>query len=80
MASIQAKEIPEESRFMTDFWNFRKKFYLPESTDEYWQELVNAADDLSQKYGNKKYYRDLIIACCTDIDKRYREERGRVYE
>lgn len=80
MANIQAKEIPEESRFMTDFWKFRKKFYLPESTIKYWQELVNAADDLSQKYGNKKYYRDLIIACCTDIDKRYRERRGRIYE
>ena len=80
MANIQAKDIPEESRFMTDFWNFRKEFYLPESTIKYWQELVNAADDLSQKYGNKKYYRDLIIACCTDIDKRHREGRGRVYE
>lgn len=80
MASIQAKEIPEESRFMTDFWSFRKKFYLPESTIKYWQELANAADDLSQKYGDKKYYRDLIMACCTDIDKRHRERRGRIYE
>ena len=75
MASVERKDIEQEAEFMSDFWNFRKEFYLPESTDKYWQELVNAADDLSQKYGNKKYYQDLIIACCTDIDKRYRGEK-----
>lgn len=80
MASVERKDIEQEAEFMSDFWKFRKKFYLPESTDDYWQELVNAADDLSQKYGNKKYYQDLIIACCTDIDKRYREGRGRTHE
>lgn len=80
MAEIDSKSREEEHRFILDFWNFRKKFYLPESTGKYWQELVNAADDLSRKYGNKKYYQDLIIACCTDIDKRYREGRGRIYE
>lgn len=80
MASVERKDIEQEAEFMSDFWGFRKKFYIPEKSDEYWQDLVNAADDLSQKYGNKKYYQDLIIACCTDIDKRYREGRGRIYE
>lgn len=80
MAEIDNKAREEEHRFILDFWNFRKQFYTPEDIDDYWQELVNAADDLSQKYENKKYYQDLIISCCTDIDKRYREGRGRTYE
>lgn len=75
MASTQAKEIPEESRFMTDFWNFRKKFYLPESTDEYWESLCNAADDLATKYGYNPYFNNLINVCVNEIDRRYRKEK-----
>ena len=73
MAEVSAKDIPIESQFMTDFWSFRKKYYVPEDRDEYWSELVSAADELYNKYPYP-YFEKMILNCAEDIDKRYKKQ------
>ena len=75
MASVERKDIEQEAQFMSDFWKFRKRFYIPEKSDEYWESLCNAADDLAAKYGYNPYFNNLISVCVNDIDRRYRKEK-----
>lgn len=77
MAGVNARDIPIESRFMTDLWSLRKQFYIPEEPDSFWEKLCNAADDLYNKYPSE-YFEKLIIACVMDIDKRFRSNRRAV--
>lgn len=79
MAGVSAKDIPIESRFMTDLWAFRKRFYVPEEPDSFWEKLCDEADDLYNKYPSE-YFEKLIIACVMDIDKRFRSDRKAVSE
>ena len=70
MAEVNAAEIPEEMKFMADFWSFRKKFYKGEEQDEFWTSLIECSDELSKKY-NSLYLDQLILICVDDIDRRY---------
>ena len=75
MASVERKDIEQEAEFMSDFWKFRKKYYIPEGSDEYWESLCNASDNLAVKYGNNPYFNNLINVCVNEIDRRYRKEK-----
>lgn len=70
---ISGKKIPVESRFMTDFWALRKKYYTPEDQDEFWIALDQDADGLYQKYKKNEYVKKMILALVDDIEKRYRK-------
>lgn len=82
MASVLGKDILEESQFMTEYWRFRKQFYIPEDNDKYWRELVNAADSLMYKYdpelinnpNKKSHYENIVLSCVDEIETRYRKE------
>lgn len=52
---------------------FQKKYYVPEDRDEYWAELVSAADELYNKYPSP-YFEKMILNCAEDIDKRYKKQ------
>lgn len=81
MASVLGKDIPEESQFMTDYWKFRKSFYVPEDNDKYWNDLANAAHNLAIKYdpelernpNKKSYYKNIVLVCVDEIELRYRK-------
>lgn len=71
MASISSNEIPEEYRFMGEFFNLRKKYYTPEDNDEYWEQLILESNELAKKY-NTNYFTELILCMVDDIEKRFR--------
>ncbi len=77
MSEIRNKEREEEHKFILDFWSFRKKFYVPEDNDEYWESLCNDANNLAVKYENNEYFNQLIVCCVNDIEGRYRKEKAR---
>lgn len=58
-----------ESKFMSDFWQFRKAFRDPVDKEEFWENLVNESEKLHQKYNNR-YLDQLILVCVDDIDER----------
>ena len=79
MASVITSEVPEEQRFMSDFWNLRKQFYNGEEQEEFWAELIDHSDELSRKYQNS-YFDQLILVCVDDIDRRYMASIGRPWK
>lgn len=75
MAAVLGKDIPIESQFMTDYWKFRKEFYIPEDNDEYWKQLHGKANSLAEKYGRESYMEDLIRVCVNNLETRYRRAK-----
>lgn len=70
MANVTNKDIPEEFNAFGDFFVFRKKYYNGEDKDDFWMELIDAADELSRKY-KSRFFDQLILVCVDDIDRRY---------
>lgn len=75
MASVTAKEIPEEQKFFTDLWNLRKKYYIPEDNDEYWDSMVNEFTELRVKYEKVSISYKMILIVMDDLEARYKENK-----
>lgn len=75
MASVNTSEIPEEQQFMSDFWNYRKKYYHPEDSEEYWDGVLEDGEALGRKYNNL-YFNNLIICCVDEWERQFRLSRG----
>lgn len=45
MASVTGKDIPLELEFVNVFWQVQKKYFIPESTDEYWESLTETMNE-----------------------------------
>lgn len=68
---IYSEQKSVEQMFMTDYWKFRKKYYNPEDSDDYWREVCAAADELYRQYPGE-YFKEIIMTGINDLDKRYR--------
>ena len=79
MGSVSVEEIPDEQRFFTEFWNFRKKYYIPEDDDDFWNSLINEGDALADKYNNP-FFDQLMLLEFNDVDRRFSEAQGRPWE
>ena len=75
MASVTAKEIPEEQMFFTDLWNLRKKYYTPEDNDDYWSSMVNEFTELRVKYEKVSISYKMILLIIDDLETRYKENK-----
>lgn len=75
MASVTAKEIPEEQMFFTDLWNLRKKYYTPEDNDDYWDSMVNEFTELRDKYDKISISYKIILIVMDDLEMRYKENK-----
>jgi len=69
LAEVSASEIPIEQKFFGDLWNFRKRFYTWEDSPDYWEAIVKASNDLSDKYRND-FFDMMLMACIDDIERR----------
>ena len=75
MASVTAKEIPEEQKFFTELWNLRKKYYTPEDNDDYWSSMVNEFTELRVKYEKVSISYKMILIVMDDLEMRYKENK-----
>ena len=79
MAAVTNKDIPEEYKFFSEYFIFRKKFYTPEISQDYWTDMINAANELMEKYSND-YLNGLVLTCIDDLEHRYARMEGRELE
>ena len=54
--------------------SFRKAYYNPEDSEEFWQSVIDGAEKLHRKYNNR-YLDQLILVCVDDIDERSRANK-----
>lgn len=72
MASVIAKDIPEEQAMFVQIWNTYKKYYVPENQDAYWKEL---SDDLNRIISMYKsdLCKELCLAVAAELDRKYQK-------
>lgn len=62
MSGVNKSDIPETAAFMTDFWAFVKKYWIPEDTDSYWLKQHREASEIAKKYDNDKFCEKMLLA------------------
>lgn len=60
-----------------DVWEFHKKHIdNMQDTDEFWEEVVNEGNILSQKYNECKFIRNLVLGEITEFERICKEARN----
>lgn len=77
MASVSKTDIPEISIFMTDFWNFIKKYFITEQNDTYWEELIHEAAEIGHKYKEDRFVAYQINAYLDYLEEKHRGKKGK---
>lgn len=51
-----------------DVWNFHKKYSDVQTTDKYWDDVINESNELGRKY-NSRFASALIIAVLEELEQ-----------
>ena len=69
-----AKGSSEWMMFM-DYWTLCQKYWEPEESDSYWENLIDATDDFYKKY-NTDFAKSLALSLVNEAErKQKRKER-----
>lgn len=72
MASVTNKDIPEEFAMFGEIFVFRKKYYIPEDSDEYWENVKKDSDVIYVKY-KTDLCKDYLIVTMEDFERRLKQ-------
>jgi len=73
VASVEKKDIPSVSEFMSCFWAMIKMFWIPENSDEYWGGVTDYADKFHKKFNND-FCDEMILSFLDYLDEKFRKE------
>ena len=74
MASVKfAKDSPEWYMFQ-DYWKLCQKFWIPEKSENYWDDTINGIREFMKKYSNITLASGLAIALVDDLENRIKQE------
>ena len=78
MAEKKLDKGTPEWQFFQDFWKFRQKYHDSDGeSDDWYEELVKAGDELVEKYKNtdiENFARKLVLSHMEDIELRERKK------
>ena len=75
MASVKFSKGSEEWQMFIDYWNLCQKHWQVESTDEYWENLIDDCNEFCEKYKDYKLAREIAMAFCNAQEKNLKESR-----
>ena len=62
MAEVKFAKGSEEWQMFMDFWALCQKYWKPEKSDEWWDEVISEIDKFAKKYGSTVFVRGLCMA------------------
>lgn len=68
-----AKGSSEWMMFM-DFWTLCQKYWEPEESDSYWEDLIEATDDFYKKY-NTDFAKSLALSLVNEAERKQKGVR-----
>jgi hypothetical protein len=71
----EKEEFAYEILINKDIMSFRKKFYVPEDAEEFWEELIKDANEIHNKY-NSTFVDQMIMVNVDDIERRWKITTG----
>ena len=75
MASVKFSKGSEEWQMFIDYWNLCQKHWQVESTDEYWENLIDDCNEFCEKYKDYKLARKIALAFCNAQEIFFKEGR-----
>ena len=75
MAEVKFDKGSEEWQMFVEYWQMCQKFWEPEVTEEYWQQLVKAMNDFYEKFKNIPLARKLAVAFGDTQDEKFNINR-----
>jgi len=70
MASCRFGKESEEFSMFADYWNICQKFWVPECSDEYWEDLIAELNEFEKKYCKISLARKLANALLSDLEQK----------
>ena len=61
------EELKQDHNIVQDAWQLLKKYSDVQDEDDYWEQLVNEATGIYEKY-NTKFAKDLMIAVLYELE------------
>ena len=71
-----AKGSSEWMMFM-DYWALCQKYWKPEKTDEWWDEVISEIDKFAKKYGSTVFVRGLCMSLINKLEIEHVSEKER---
>lgn len=65
----------EEFELFGDYFKICKKYWQVESTDEYWEHLIDDCNEFCEKYKDYALAREIARAFCNAQEKNLKESR-----
>lgn len=62
-----AKGSSEWMMFM-DYWALCQKYWVPEKSDEWWDEVIREIDNFAKKYGSTVFVRGLCMSLINKLE------------
>ena len=75
MAEVKFGKGSEEWQMFVDYWNLCQKHWQVESTDEYWENLIDDCNEFCKKYKDYALARQVALAFCNAQEKNLKESR-----
>lgn len=71
MAEVKFDKGSEEWMMFVEYWQMCQKFWKPEDSDKYWQELINAINEFYEKFKHIPLAKKLALAFGDTQDEIY---------
>lgn len=62
MAAVKFNKGSEEWMMFMDYWNICQKYWIPNNSDEYWQELMEDINIFMEKYREIELSKKIALA------------------
>ena len=73
MAGVKKIDIPNEAKMIEMFWKMIKDFYIPEDTEQYYQDFSDRAREIDKEC-KSMLGQKLILAYAEFLEEKYKGE------
>lgn len=73
------KKTDEEFTILQEFWKILQDFYEPESTDEYWNNFLDATTKFERNHHENLLCEQLILMTMNYLEKKYKKDKTSSY-
>jgi len=71
MAGKKHEKNSSEWKMIYELWIFFQKYWTPEDNDQYWEQLIDEADNFCKKFWNVPLSRFLVMAFLNYVEAVY---------
>lgn len=78
MASVKFEKGSNEWEMFLNFWQLAQKYWIPEDSDEYWEQVLESTIEFHKKYkeSNNIFAKNISIALMETLNCKFKEMKS----